>query len=206
MITPYFFSRDSVRDTVVRKNLKHGIHHVGPKDYAWAIKSTRIYTILSICKNMMDNGCSFEDAMAYCEKRVLGEGILAHYINYRFRHFYDFGLSKYGRMITDKMVAELLRWKQVHEGMYLDDIRKVMVVDLDSRAIRNTLNYLKIKNANCLLFADPNLDALKQGRLYIDNLCAEIQMPNDMKVNHIEKEFLRIVKIPTMKSLGGLRV
>lgn len=188
----------------VRNNLKYGINFAPPEKYRKALQSTRIYTILAICKDMIDKGETFDNTMDYCAERVIKEGLIKHYISYVLNNYYCFGLGNYGPMINDKIVAKFLMLEDVYDGFYLVDLESVFVINKDSEHIRRTLNYLKLKKPNCTLFNGMDTP----GKVNVELLRIEIlfaNVPEKVRSDQCRVEVLSVCDIPSMKSLGGFR-
>ena len=203
MIKLYDFQQQVISRSV-RNNLKKGIHYAPPEKLRKALLSTMIYTILSICKGMIDNGSSFEEAMDYCSERVLKEDLVKHYVSYIFNNHFTFGLKSYGAMITDKIAAQFIRYEEVYDGFYHEDLSSVMNLDSSSPHVRKSLNFLKLKHPKCVLIngmSEP--DKINTNLLYIELKLGSI--PNKYRAEHCMAEVISVCKIPTMKSLGGFR-
>lgn len=195
---------DKNRTKNVRNNLKYGIHCAPPEKYLKALQSTRIYTILAICKDMIDKGETFEIAMDYCSERVINEGLVKHYISYVLNNHYCFGLGKHGPLIGNKIIAKFLMLEDVYDGFYLTDLESVLVINKDSEHIKRTLNYLKLKKPNCTLLGGMDTP----GKINVEMLKIEIMfanVPRKVRSDQCRIEVLSACDIPTMKSLGGFR-
>ena len=200
----YEFKKRLEKEKNVRNNMKYGIHFAPPEKYREAIRSTRIYTILAICKSMIDTGSSFDDAMAYCTGRVIKEDLIKHYISYVLNNHYCFGLGNYGPLISNKIIAKFIMLEDVYDGFYLIDLESVFVINKDSEDIKRTLNYLKLKKPNCTLLGGMDTP----GKINVELLRIEIlfsNVPDKVRSDQCRIEVLSACDIPTMKSLGGFR-
>lgn len=200
----YEFKKRLEKEKNVRNNMKYGIHFAPPEKYREAIRSTRIYTILAICKSMIDTGSSFDDAMAYCTGRVFKEDLIMHYISYILNNHYNFGLSKYGPMIGEEIVAKFLLIEDVYDRFYLHDLASVLVINKDSAHIKKSLNHLKLKKPNCTLLGGMDTP----NKVNVELLRIEIMfanVPEKVRSDQCRVEVLSACNVPTMKSLGGFR-
>lgn len=188
-----------------RYNKKTGMNEVDPEVYRKAIQSTKIYSILSICKYMMDNGDSFEDVMEYCSDRVIKEELVFCYVAYVLRDFFSFGLKQYGPLITDKIVSKLILFEEIYTSMFPDDFSKVINLNEESPYVKRALNHLKLKDPNCIFLGNSDGAGAKNVNINLLYLQIQVMTPDHIREGTIKTELIRMCDYPTVKSLGGFR-
>ena len=126
-------------------------------------QSTRIYSILTVVVDKINNGMSFSDAMKYCEERVLKNNLVCYYVNYVLRGFRTFGLRKYGAIITPKIVAEFISIPAIRTKYSLEELSTLMVINIENKDIQRVLNFIKLKDPFCkLVYNEPTPDVANQ--------------------------------------------